>query len=128
MRIGIIVVIGSLLSSCNSNEVSTVLAKADSVEVRFANTQNDQLSHNTSTPEAVQKLAQLASGEAQTGPLECPSAPAGIILFFEKGKVLQAVMFSDLKAKCRYFITKVNDKTYHTPVTDEAVTLLQGIQ
>jgi hypothetical protein len=121
--------IGSLFGSCNSsNEVSTLLATADSVEVRFANTQNDQLSHNTAMPEAVQKLVLLTSKEANTGALECSAPPAGIILFFEKGKMLQAVMFSDLKAKCRYFITKVNDKTYHTPISDEAVTFLQGLQ
>ena len=115
-------------TACESgNEVSTFLASADSVEVRFANTANDQLSHNTADSKAVQKLVQLVSKGAQAGALDCPTQPAGIVLFFEKGQMKQAVMFTDIKSNCRYFITKVNDKTYHAAIDDEAVNFLNGI-
>ncbi len=129
LRVFIITILLTAFFSCTSNnEVGTLLTKADSVEVRFANQPNDQLSHNTAQQAAVQKLVQLVSQEARVGPLDCSSTPAGIILFFEKGKLLQGVMFSDLGAKCRYFITKVKDKTYHAPITEEGVSVLQGLQ
>jgi hypothetical protein len=120
-------------SACtSSNEVSAQLANTDSVEVRFANTGNDQLSHNTGDANAVKKLVQLVSKHARSGTIDCPAQPAGIILFFERGQMKQAVMFSGIHSttntKCRYFITKVNDKTYHTPISDEAVAFLQGIK
>lgn len=115
----------ALLTGCESSEVTTMLNQSDSINIQFANSQTNNL---TTDKTAIEKLAGFIGGNKKELPLECEPKPSGMIFFFQKGKPYQQVVFTDLSQRCRYFITKLNDQTVYSEVSNEAADFLTAIQ
>jgi hypothetical protein len=108
-----------------TSPVADTLKQADSINIRFSNTTIDNLSTDKN---AIQKLANFIGQKEKALPLECEIKPSGIILFYQRGQLLQEVTFTTLSQKCRYFITRLNNQPVYTEVGNEAADFLTAIQ
>lgn len=125
MRIGVGLLALVLLASCESNEITNELVQSDSINIQFANSPTHSMSTDK---DAIKKLAGFIGRKEKTLPLECEIKPSGMIFFYLDGRSKHEVTFTDLSQKCRYFITKLNDKTVYTVVSNEAADFLAAIR
>lgn len=115
-----------IVYSCSQpSPIAQRLNQSDSINIRFNNSSIDNL---TTDKKAIQDVALFVGGKEKALPLECEVKPSGMILFYQKGKPLQEVTFTDLSQKCRYFITQLNGKTVYSEVSNEAADFLATIQ
>lgn len=125
MRIGVGLLALVLLAGCGNSAITKELVMSDSISIQFANTTTNSMSTDK---DAIQKLAGFIGGKEKELPLECEIKPSGMIFFYSNGQTKHEVTFTDLSQKCRYFITRLNDKVVYTEVSNEAADFLTAIR
>jgi hypothetical protein len=116
-----------LLSCGNNSAISKKLSGSDSLVITFNVPNTDSVINTLSTTEkkAIRKLAGFLNGE------ELKNDRCGFdgnMIFFNKGEILEQVIFQYSEKNCRHFLFEMDNKAVNTSMSKDAEELLKSLK
>jgi hypothetical protein len=121
-----IIVAVSLFSCGNPSAISKKLSGSDSLVITFNVPNVDSVINMVSTTEkkAIRKLSGFLNGK-ETKQDNCGFD--GNMIFFNKGEILQTIIFQYNEDSCRHFLFELDNKVMSTKMGDEATGFLKSL-
>ena len=127
MKIFLLFSVIAFLTACTGNSaVSTQLSGSDSLVINFTALQSDSIikSVTTTDEKAITKISRFADGKPSE---EFKCGYNGNLVFFSKGKLLNAVSFNYSEAGCIHFLISIEGKLVSTRMSSEAADFLKSL-